>query len=213
MQFKTRNKYLVLILLAICISTLVSLSATRGPNDFNNDFEGYVSQFEEQIGDQIKCKEILSSLRTVSKEVTKYFSAHPKEVVNNKKLISDLQSFKNYVACITNSNSTLMDLADFKIGCRLIGGSFNYLQKGEYCIEVLKHRVGKHLCYLAFNTDYSTGKNYEINYILDTPSLNKKGKLSSIALPGKIDVITDNREWTDEQFLKITKVECQTTKW
>jgi len=213
MQIKTRNKYLTLILLAICISTLVSITEGRGPNNFSKDFDAYVEQFEDQIGDQVKCKEILAGLRTLDKEVSKYFTANPKEAEGNKRLIADLAGFKSYVSCMTNANATLMDMQEFKIGCRLIGGSFNYLQKGEYCIEVLKHRVGKHLCYLAFNTDYNRGKNYEINYILDAPSLNKKGKLSSIALPGKIDLITNNRNWTDERFLRISDMDCQSIKW
>ena len=200
----------ILAVIALPVFTLLlAVQDVRKPNDFNNDLELLISQFEEEIGDQNQCRQVQSKLRLLHREMRTYFRSHADEKVANQSMLDDINGFKGYVACITNSNASLMGLDQFKVGCRLIGGSFEYLEKGAYCLEVIKHRVGDYLCYLAFNTDNENGRNYVITYVLDTPSLNKKGILNSIVLGGQIDLIVDNRNWTNERYLTVSEIKCE----
>lgn len=202
----------VFLALPLCLAFAIQTDA-KGPGDFEKELSQLVNEFDEVLSDQQKCKEVQKKMRLLLREVKSYFYNHPEGEEDHKILINDVEGFKSYVSSMTNSSASLMNLDEFKTGCRLIGGSFTYLEKGEHCLEIVKHQVGDHLCYLAFNKDHNNGKKYTITYVLDAPTLNKRGVLNSIVLGGKLDLIVDNRNWTDERFLKIASIKCEPTEW
>ncbi len=166
-----------------------------------------MQQAPDALGDQQECKTLYGKVRLFARELNNYFAAHQNERDANEKLLENVEHFRSYLSTMINQHASMLTFAELKTASNLIGGTFSFLEKGEHCLEVVKHQVGPFLCYLTYNNSDAI-RNYDISYILDTPSLNKKGRLNSTVISKNLDVVTTNRNWTDERYLKIESISC-----